>query len=97
MANIQITIKRTTQMNVERQYITNLTTTLSFITTMEYGNQLDCNIQIMLTNQPQGYQPQGNQASNMNSKSQTQKKIKQKNKIRLTKVGHVPIKLNQVC
>lgn len=59
---------------------------------MEYGNQLDCNIQIMLTNQPQG-----NQASNMDSKSQTQKKKKQKKKIRLTKVGHVPIKLNQVC
>ncbi len=92
MANIQITVKRTTQMNLERQYITNLTTTSSFITTMEYGNQLDCNIQIMLTNQPQG-----NQASNMDSKSQTQKKKKQKKKIRLTKVGHVPIKLNQVC
>ncbi len=73
MANIQIMAKCTTQMNLERQYITNLTTTRSFITAMEYGNQLYCNIQIMLTKQPQGYQPQGNQASNMNSKLQTQK------------------------
>jgi hypothetical protein len=40
---------------------------------MEYGNQLHCNIQIKLTKQPQW-----NQASNMNSKSQTQKKFKQK-------------------
>ncbi len=76
MANIQIMAKRTTQMNLERQYITNLTTTQSFITTMEYGNQLHCNIQITLTKQPQG-----NQASNMNSKLQTQKKLNKKIKL----------------
>ncbi len=55
MANIQIMAKHTTQMNLERQYITNVTTTQSFITAMEYGNQLHCNIEITLTKQAQGY------------------------------------------